>query len=124
MKNAARVRSSWDASSDAAIVTSRPPGFSTPHERCRVSPPTVLHGGHREANLAVAAEWTCDWAEELEELRGPHDGKRNLAPLDQLLLSDLGTHIPAVRQAISRHHRQRDVVPHARAGWEVLVLIG
>src|SRR5262249_32778635 len=41
MKNASRVRSSCASSSDAATVTSRPPGCSTPHDRRRRSPPTV-----------------------------------------------------------------------------------
>ena len=70
-----------------------------------------LHGGRREPNGVAFGPRVGDPAEELEELRGPDDRVRHPAGLDQLLLVDLGPHVPAVRHAVRPDHRQRDVVP-------------
>ena len=61
-----------------------------------------LHGGGRQADIAVAVPGNPP--EEFEELRGPDDRERHAAGLDQPLLVDLGPHVSAVRHAVGPDH--------------------
>eukprot|EP01136_Pigoraptor_vietnamica_P016818 Opistho-1_new@61179 len=86
------------------------------HRRRHVGRSDGLQGRRRQGHRGAHRAHVRDRHQELEELRGPHDGVWHSAGLDQRFLRDLGAEVAAVGQALRAHHRQRHDVAHASAG--------
>ncbi|MNI31696.1 hypothetical protein D3C73_855850 [compost metagenome] len=76
-----------------------------------------LHIGRREPYFIALRARLHDAAQELKELRAVHDGVRNTPGFNQIFLRDLAAKVPAFRQAMRAHHRQRNMVAHAGPGF-------
>lgn len=76
-----------------------------------------LHQRGRQAHRIAVRPGLRYAAEEFEELGRMHDGVRHLAFPDQIFLGDLAAEVAAFGQQLGAHHRQGDMVLHARFGF-------